>query len=300
MENEKITIVTPVYNRKELLHRLYLNLSKQTNKSFVWLVVDDGSTDNLADFVKEKFDKRIVNYQYVYKTNGGKHTALNYSQQFLKTDYLCIVDSDDLLPDNCIDTILKYWEKYKTDPTIAVLSFLKGEMSSNKPVTKFFPKNEWKANHFERLNKGITGDCFEIVKTKVFLKYSFPEINGEKFIGEGFLWNSIAREFDAIYINEVLYYCDYLSDGLTKSGIKMRISNPIGGMLNSKMFFYHDKKRKYKLSIVIKKSLLFVCYGKFAGFSRKQIIEKCDGFFAVKLLYPFGFILFLRWRKKYG
>lgn len=41
-----ITIFTPTYNRLYSLKRLYKSLTKQTNKNFIWLIVDDGSTDD--------------------------------------------------------------------------------------------------------------------------------------------------------------------------------------------------------------------------------------------------------------
>ena len=49
----KLTIFTPTYNRAELLKRGYDALCRQTNKKFIWMIVDDGSTDNTAQTVEE-------------------------------------------------------------------------------------------------------------------------------------------------------------------------------------------------------------------------------------------------------
>ena len=45
------TIGTPTYNRKDLLLRLYESLKRQTFRDFVWLIVDDGSTDGTKELV---------------------------------------------------------------------------------------------------------------------------------------------------------------------------------------------------------------------------------------------------------
>ena len=48
---ETLTIFTPTYNRAYCLHLGYEALCRQTCKDFVWLIVDDGSTDNTAELV---------------------------------------------------------------------------------------------------------------------------------------------------------------------------------------------------------------------------------------------------------
>ncbi len=49
---ESITVFTPTYNRGNIIKRLYCSLKKQTCKDFVWLVVDDGSTDSTEKLKK--------------------------------------------------------------------------------------------------------------------------------------------------------------------------------------------------------------------------------------------------------
>ena len=45
----KITIITTVYNRKELIKQAYQSLKNQTNKNFEWLIIDDGSEDQVIN-----------------------------------------------------------------------------------------------------------------------------------------------------------------------------------------------------------------------------------------------------------
>ena len=55
MDSQKktLTVFTPAYNRAYTIHKCYESLRRQTLKDFVWLVVDDGSTDNTAELIKE-------------------------------------------------------------------------------------------------------------------------------------------------------------------------------------------------------------------------------------------------------
>ena len=50
---KEITIFTPTYNRLYSMKRLYRSLINQTNKDFIWLIVDDGSTDKTEEYVRE-------------------------------------------------------------------------------------------------------------------------------------------------------------------------------------------------------------------------------------------------------
>ena len=93
-----LTIVTPTYNRAYILPKLFQALCVQSCKDFVWLIVDDGSADNTREVI-DGFSADF-SIQYIYKANGGKHTALNVGIETITTELTVIVDSDDyLLPD---------------------------------------------------------------------------------------------------------------------------------------------------------------------------------------------------------
>ena len=47
-----VTVFTPVYNRKNLIGNLYQSLLSQTYKIFEWIIVDDGSTDDIDEIIK--------------------------------------------------------------------------------------------------------------------------------------------------------------------------------------------------------------------------------------------------------
>ena len=57
IEKPLITVFTPLYNRINTLKRTYESMCRQTSKNFVWMIIDDGSTDNPYDTIKEWLKK---------------------------------------------------------------------------------------------------------------------------------------------------------------------------------------------------------------------------------------------------
>ena len=98
-----ITVFTPTYNRAHLLSRCYDGMKAQTDKSFIWMIIDDGSADNTEEVVRgwiqENDDFQI---QYYRKENGGLHTAYNEAISHIETELCVCIDSDDYMPDDAI------------------------------------------------------------------------------------------------------------------------------------------------------------------------------------------------------
>ena len=103
-----LTIFTPAYNRAHTLLRTYESLCRQSCKAFIWLVVDDGSTDNTAALVQQ-WQSRDNGFeiQYIYKENGGMHTAHNVAYANIHTELNTCIDSDDMLADGAVEKILR-------------------------------------------------------------------------------------------------------------------------------------------------------------------------------------------------
>ena len=117
-----ITVFTPAYNRADLLPRCYESMQRQTNKDFIWMVIDDGSTDHTGELVQgwiqEANDFEIL---YFYKENGGLHTAYNEAIAHIETELCVCIDSDDFMPDDAIEKILRFWKKNGSDEVAGIV-----------------------------------------------------------------------------------------------------------------------------------------------------------------------------------
>lgn len=295
-----LTILTPAYNRKHTIVKLYESLKRQSVKKFQWLVIDDGSVDGTREYFQDIAKDEEIVVEYYYKENGGKHTALNFSHPYIKGELLCIVDSDDYLVDNAVEKILTNWQNYKNNDNICGMTFLRGYDEQNAMLLNIFEELPVVSNHIDyRVNAERKGDCFEVIRSEIIKKYPFPEFENERFIGESYLWNKIGFRYDTVYINEIMYICEYLEGGLTKSGRKLRIKCPYGGMEDCKSYFEKNGKRKVKLKILIKEAWLFICYGKFAGLKMSEIVKKSEKKGLIIFNYPCGLLLYRFWKRKF-
>ena len=74
--DKKITVITPTYNRAHTLERVYQSLKNQTFKSFKWLVMDDGSTDDTKHLIDRLKSENKIPIDYVFKPNRRKYVTL--------------------------------------------------------------------------------------------------------------------------------------------------------------------------------------------------------------------------------
>lgn len=226
-----VTIFTPIYNRANLIGKLYQSLLCQTDFDFEWLIVDDGSTDNIAEVVaKWKQEERACfPIRFFQQKNGGKHRAINRGVLLAKGEAFFIVDSDDYLEKDAVELIHRWWEDVKTDDCYAGVSGLKADTAGK--VVGGRPAFEWyvDALNIERGKYGLLGDKAEAYKTSVLKKYPFPEFEDENFLQEGIVWDRIAHDgYKIRWFNQVIYICEYRADGLTRHGWEICLKNPIG------------------------------------------------------------------------
>jgi len=136
---ELITVFTPTFNRAYILPQLYESLLRQNNKNFIWLIIDDGSSDNTNELVQSWINSNIINIQYHYKVNGGMHTAHNLAYNLINTELNMCIDSDDYLIDNAIEKILTFWGKNKKDSVGAIYAL--DATKNNKILGEKYPSD---------------------------------------------------------------------------------------------------------------------------------------------------------------
>lgn len=225
-----ITVFTPTFNRKYIICKLFDSLLAQTSKNFEWLVVDDGSTDNTKEYFEELLNKEIpFNIKYVYQKNGGKHRAINKGVNLASGDLFFIVDSDDFLAKDAVEKLEKWAALLPKTGKWAGVAGLKGRENSEVIGGRYDKAEYIDATNFQREKYNLIGDKAEAYFVEVLKKFPFPEFENEKFITEEVVWNAIAFEgYKLRWFNEVIYYCDYLSDGLTRSGYSKYKKSPLG------------------------------------------------------------------------
>lgn len=289
-----ITVLTPTYNRRKLLGKLYESLCAQDCKDFEWLIVDDGSTDDTCEGVDQMKQTADFPISYHKKENGGKHTALNYAYQFINTPLTFIVDSDDLLTGDAISCVNEIYKKYKNESDLCGFSFLRGKPDGGYLSTSGVPQDGMKESYVEcRINRNIGGDMAEVWYTHCLKEYPFPEFQGEKFLGEDIIWVRMSEKYKMRFFNRVIYISDYLEDGLTNNRRKHNIKSPNGCVARAEAFLDSDSNTTAK----IKAALQYQVYGRFASIKTNVLFHKTNRKVLFIVLWIPALLLYQKWRR---
>ena len=103
-----LTVFTPTFNRAYTLHKCYESLKRQSSKDFVWLIVDDGSSDNTKEIVDKWISENEIEIRYHYQKNKGMHGAHNTAYELIDTEINTCIDSDDYMTDDAVEKIVNF------------------------------------------------------------------------------------------------------------------------------------------------------------------------------------------------
>lgn len=249
-----LTVFTPSYDRADLLVRCYESMKHQTYQNFIWMVIDDGSTDNTCQLVKEWIaDEHEFQLEYYYKSNGGLHTAYNEAISHITTPLCVCIDSDDWMPDDAIEKILDFWEKNGSEKVAGIVGL--DYTADGKVVGDLLP--DQKTVNLIDLLIGkypiVNGDRTNVVRTELYKKYApmkvFP---GEKFFNPHYMHLQISQEYDFLVLNENLRYVEYQPGGMSDSMLKQYRNSPNSFVEIRKLYLSFPKttfKFKFRHSV---------------------------------------------------
>lgn len=212
---QKITIITPTYNRAHTLPRVYESLKNQTFKDFKWIIMDDGSTDNTKEIVEQFQSENIFPIEYYQQPNRHKFLTVLDGIRMVKSKYHMVVDSDDAYPENSLEILYNEVEKIENQDDFIGLMGLSADEQGNI-VGNEYPNGGFDGSIFDmRYKYKVRGDKFGIFISKSYLR----EIEGKdysQFEGKGYIPQSVIfNEYDAKglktrFINKIVRY--YLMD----------------------------------------------------------------------------------------
>lgn len=212
---EKITIITPTYNRAHTLPRVYESLKNQTFKNFKWIIIDDGSTDNTQEIVAQFQKENTFPIEYYQQPNRHKFLTVLDGIRMVKSKYHMVVDSDDSYPENSLEILFNEVEKIENQDDYIGLMGLSADEQGNI-VGNEYPNGGFDGSIFDmRYKYKVRGDKFGIFISKSYLR----EIEGKdysQYEGKGYIPQSVIfNEYDAKglktrFINKIVRY--YLMD----------------------------------------------------------------------------------------
>lgn len=261
-----LTIFTPAYNRAHTLPRTYESLRGQSCKDFVWLVVDDGSADNTRQLVENwKETEKDFEIRYIYKENGGMHTAHNTAYENIDTELNVCIDSDDKLADGAVEKILAKWKQVKEQRYAGIIG-LDADFDGNV-IGQSFADNLTETTLTGYYAAGGRGDKKLVYRTDVVKRYpAYPVFVGERYVGLNYLYRLIDQDYKLAVLNEVLCNVEYQADGSSNTMWRQYLKNPKGFAFLRKVYMTYPTSRKrlfmdsvhYVSSSIISRNIRFL------------------------------------------
>lgn len=167
------SIIVPVYNRPKEIDELLYSLTKQNFKDdFEVVIVEDGSTENSCEIIKNYNSNLDINY--LSKNNTGAGFSRNYGMERAKGNYFIVLDSDVILPYNYLKEVknqllVNYTDAYG-GPDAAHKSFSILQKAINYSMTSFLTtggirgkKTSFNKFQLRSFNLGLSKTAFEKV-----------------------------------------------------------------------------------------------------------------------------------------
>lgn len=142
MNTPLVSIVMPIYNREFLVLETIASVCKQTYSHWECIIVDDGSTDNTLNLLKQlaATETRIKPFERPFETPKGANGCRNYGLLKAQGKYTMFLDSDDLLVDTCIEKRVEKLLEEKYDMVVFSMGIFRD------PKTLMIPENRMVVN----------------------------------------------------------------------------------------------------------------------------------------------------------
>lgn len=285
-----ITIFTPTYNRAQTLPQLYESLCRQSDKDFIWLIVDDGSSDNTSELIAQWAKEGKIKVSYTRQQNSGKMRAHNHGARLAQSELFLCVDSDDFLADNAIADIHSAWEKRERNVCGIIAHKCIVDKAKNTRTARTFPI-KGPTSQFDLYSTGYKGDLTLVFRTDILRQYPFPEIEDEKFITEATAYDLIDLNHKYMLLDKALTICEYRPDGYTANAAKTELQYPKGWAL------YHNQRAHYfspTLKHKLRNTMFYIMYSRMAHVQDIYTKSSTKG-----LLYVLSWILCMAKEKAY-
>lgn len=289
-----LTVFTPTYNRSYCLNNCYQSLLRQTCNNFIWLIIDDGSTDHTTELVEGWINENKIEIRYHWQENQGMHGAHNTAYELIETELNVCIDSDDFMPEQAVENIVKFWKASGSKEVSGIIGL--DSSIDNKIIGTKLPRNLKTSTLFDLYNKrGVVGDKKLVFRTELTKNYPYPLFKNEKYVGLAYKYYMLDKDYELLLLNEILCCVEYLPDGSSLNMFNQYSKNPNGFAFYRKELMklpFASKSFKFRQAIHYVSSSLYIKNWKFLS----ETPSKSLTFLAI----PFGFLLYFFIKQKNG
>ena len=212
MKNFKFTLFTPCYNGAHCIQRVFDSVIAQTYTNFEWIIINDCSTDNSDEVIKEllKTLNSTIDVQYVVnERNLGKHRSWNKALDIATGDLWVCCDCDDSFAAESLEVFNERWNLVCDDDSYCGINCLCKDPFNDKVRGIEFPTDNFTSDKLRLATLDqVPGEKWDCTRIDLLRKRTFPEVEGSYFT-EVYIWWALAhRGYKLLCINKALrnYY----------------------------------------------------------------------------------------------
>ena len=242
---DKVSVIVPIYNAESYLEKCVNSIINQTERDIQIILVDDGSTDKspqICDELSLKDDRIVV----FHKKNGGLSSARNKGLENAKADYVCFIDSDDIIAPYYVEHLLSLIEKYDCDVAVGKFETFTDKDPSFDNIDNDVEIVEGK-NAIDKLfgKSYVTATiaCNKVYKKSLFDDIKFPE--GKINEDEATAYRIFYKTERVAFSNSVVYGYYMRDNSITKSKFSKRNFDFLEIAWERCEFFKEKNEEKY-------------------------------------------------------
>ena len=204
MEENKVSIIVPIYNVSEYLDKCLENIIEQTYNNIEIILVDDGSTDDSGRKCDSyaRLDERI---KVIHKENGGLSSARNAGLDICTGNYIVFVDSDDWISKFMVEKLVNKLIKSKSD--IVCCEFF--EVDEKTLLCSKIDAEEKIMESEEALEKLLKLEIRDYAWNKIYKRELFSELrfpDGRNYEDMATTYRAFMQANKVCVIPDLLYY----------------------------------------------------------------------------------------------
>lgn len=218
MDKDKtlVSIIVPVYNAELYLEECINSILEQTYKNLEIILIDDGSTDNSFEIMKQ-YSENDSRVQSLSISNSGPGKCRNVGLDIFSGDFVMFVDSDDMLYNDMVEILIK---KVNTASDIAMCKFSKDIKTFGTGDKSLVNQTESFIDSVKQMNSpgfASAGPYSKLYGKNIFSKLRFPDI--PMYEDSAISLQILSNAKEVVFINYVGYYYRFNPESITNKKV---------------------------------------------------------------------------------
>ncbi len=218
------SVIMPVYNRADLVKDSIVSVLNQSFKDFELICIDDGSTDNTLQVLKEvsKIDRRI---KLISHQNKGRFAARNNGINAASGDWIAFLDSDDYYLENHLSTMYKLVQEFPSFSGIATELVVESKIRDYANCNYYRDQRVFSLSDFAEANPiSLNQFCY---KKSHYPELLFPDIN-------------ILTAEDLLFFRMFSFRYKILKSGIITNFVNSHVNRSVN-LISTEQFVYWNK-----------------------------------------------------------